>query len=85
MTAALICDGCSDVLSTRAEDDDQGWITVTFDLGPGDVPAFASITFDYDVDDDGLMQTPEAKVYDPPAHFCSNRCLARWAAARGDA
>jgi hypothetical protein len=83
MTAALICDGCSDVLSTRA-DDEREWITVLFSSVPGEVPAFAAVA-SIEIDDDGFASIDpdvEPRVFEPPSHFCSIRCLAAWAARR---
>ena len=91
MTAALICDGCANLLSTRGADDDtpSGWITVSFDAAPGEGLAGLTRPISLDLTIDEHDEAPVAvepiddvSVYEPPAHFCSIGCLASWSSSK---
>lgn len=86
MTAAFVCDGCGQILSTRPNTggDSPGWIVVSFGrwpAGPFDLPP---VNFDLSIDPDGSDTDSTVAVtehtYDPEVHLCSAECLATWAA-----
>lgn len=97
MTAALMCDNCGRIASTRNEESEnhaaEGWFLVDrnpvisgpgfHDSGDDILSRAAEIMQDDDLDDDEQSELLSV-LFEPTLHFCTSKCLKAWAERQGD-